>query len=60
MSLDAKNFDLDVFGFPNPKIEDFNTLGHGPRMFKAWNSRFLDPKTSNSELLTSWGHVPGC
>ena len=52
MFLDAKSFDLDVFGSPNLQIEDFNILGHDPRMLKALNSRFLDPKTLNSKLLT--------
>ena len=60
MSLDAKGFDLNVFEFPNLKIEDFKILGHDRRMLRALNSRFLDPPKSNSELLTSCGHVPGC
>jgi hypothetical protein len=47
------------FGHPNFRIEDFKTLGHGPSMLKALNSKFCDPKHSNSILLTSWGHVPG-
>ena len=65
MPLDGKSFDLDVFGFPNlqpggpSQIEAFSIQGHGPRMLKPSNSMFLDPKTSNSKLLTFWGHAPG-
>ena len=59
MSLDARNFDLNFFGCPNIQIEAFISIqGHGPKMLKALNSKFLDPKTSNSELFASWGHAP--
>ena len=66
MPLDAKSFDL---GWPlvlenwkskppnreASQIEAFTIHGHGPRMLKASNSKFLDPKTSNSKLLPSRG-----
>ena len=54
MPLDTKSFDLDVLGCLNPQTEDFNILGHGPMMLKALNSKFRDPKTSNSNFLTFW------
>ena len=60
MSLGAKSFDFDVFGSANFQIEDFNILGHDFRMLKALDSKLFDSKTSNSKLLTFWGHVPGC
>ena len=40
--------------FKNVPIEAFSSQGHGPRMSKPSNVKFLDPKTSNSKLLTSW------
>ena len=46
MFLVAESFYLDVFEFPNLKIEDFNILGHDSSILKALNLRFLDPKTS--------------
>ena len=60
MSLDPKSFDLDVFGFPNFKIEDFDILGHAPRMLKGSIWMFLYPQTSKSKILTSWDMAPGC
>ena len=57
---DVKKFDLEVWESMNIQIEAFSIQGHGPRMLKASNRRFLDPQTSDSKLLTSWGHVPGC
>ena len=66
MPLDAKSFDLgwppglEVWESKNIQIEAFSIQGNGPRMLKSSNSMFLDPKTSNSKLLTFWGHVPGC
>ena len=59
MSQDVKIFGLEVSAFPNLKIENSNILGHDPRILKTLNSGFLDAKTSNSKLLTAWGHVPG-
>ncbi len=53
------------FGNPNlqiggpSQIEAFSIQGHGPRMLKASNSRSWGPKTSNSKVLTSWGHLSG-
>ena len=64
--LDAKSFDLgwppglEVWRSKNVQIEAFTIQGHGPRMLKPWNSRFWGPKTSNSKVLTSWGHLSGC
>ena len=52
------NLDLEVSG--NIQVETFCIHEHGPRMLKVLNSRFLDWKTSNWELLTSCDHVPGC
>ena len=54
MSLDAKSFDLDVFGSPNVQIEDLKILEYVPRMLKALNSKFLYPKILNSKPLRSW------
>ena len=53
MFLDAQSFDLDVFGSLNFHIEDFAIPGHGLGVLKAFNSKFLHRKTSNS---TSWSH----
>ena len=59
MSLGAKSFYLDVVEFPNIKMEDFNTLGHDPRMLKTLGSTISSLKTYISKLLIFWGHVPG-
>ena len=58
MSLDAKSFDFDVFESPNFKIENFNILGYDRRMLKTLNSRFWDPKTSNSKQGCFWMPKP--
>ena len=61
--LDAKSFnlgwppDLEVWGSQNIQIEAFSIPGHDPRMLKLSNSKFWDPKTLNSKVLTSWGHL---
>ena len=62
MPLDAKSFDfgwpgLEVWEFKNIQIEPFVIQGHGPRLLKPSNYRFLNIKTSNSKLLTSWDHA---
>ena len=51
MSPDVKIFDFDVWESKKIQIEAFSIQGHDPRML---SSRFLDPKTANSKLLTSW------
>ena len=45
MFLDAKSFDLDVFGSLNLQMEDFNNLEDDFRMVKALNSTFWGSKT---------------
>ena len=55
MPLDAKSFKFEVFRPQELEFETFSIQGHDLRMLKASNSMFLDPKTSNSKLLTSWG-----
>jgi len=35
------------------------SIWDGPRMLKPLNSTFWGPKTSNSKVLTSWGHMLG-
>ena len=60
MPQDVEIFDFEVWESKNIKTGAFNIQGHDPRILKALNSKFLDPKTSNSKLLTSWGHAPGC
>ena len=54
MPLDVKIFNLEFLGCSNLQIEDFNILGHDPRMLKASNRRFGDPKISDVKILTSW------
>ena len=56
---DVKSFEFEVFGPQDFEFETFSIQGHDPRMLKASNSEFWDPKTTNSKLLTSWGHAPG-
>ena len=51
MFLDAKSFDLDVWGSKNIQIETFSIQRHELRMLKTLKSRFI----LNSKLLTSWG-----
>ena len=43
------------FKFLRPQTFDFRRF----QDVKPLNSMFLDPKTSNSKVLTSWGHLPG-
>ena len=45
MFLDAKSFDLDVFGSPNLQIKDFNILEHDTQ--DAKNFEFKVSKTFN-------------
>ena len=51
--------DLEVYESKKTQIEALSIQEHGPRMLKPSNSSFWDPKTSNSEVLTSWSHLSG-
>ena len=51
MFLDAKLINFGVFEILNIQIEDFNILGHDPRMLKSLNEVFesqnFEPKAFN-------------
>ena len=73
MTLDAKMFNLIVFGCPKLQIEFFYFRGHrlgrldaksfdldDLRMFKFPIWIFFNPKISKLKILTSRGMTPGC
>ena len=61
MFQDVKIFDLEGNAPGTKKFRSKSSIlrfgesqGHGISMLKALNSKFLNQKTSNSKLLTSW------